>query len=130
VEWIVWVLVLGGGGFLAALLVCTPLVARGVRWWVPSLLGVVAFLAYIVFWAVWAQSCGPGCVRDPTGLVVLSRLQLFGWFAGTAAAGLLLKTTPPAVTTMAIIASAASARISQSEMTGERISASGVEFRL
>jgi predicted MFS family arabinose efflux permease len=88
--WIAYVLLLGGGGFLTGLLVGTPLVARGVRWWVLPLLGVVAFLAYnLVVVAVWQES-------DATGIVMFSPLQLLGWFAGTAVARRIVRLRPRA----------------------------------
>jgi predicted MFS family arabinose efflux permease len=76
---IAWVLLLGGGGFIAGLLVGLLLIPRGVRRVLP-LLGVVAFLAYnMVTVIVWQDS-------DATGIVMFSALQLLGWFLGTTVA--------------------------------------------
>jgi predicted MFS family arabinose efflux permease len=78
--WIAWILLLGMAGFLLGFLIGTPLVARGVRWRKLALIGVVAFLAYDVLLVIIYQE------SDASGLVVLSPLQLFGWFAGTGVA--------------------------------------------
>jgi hypothetical protein len=86
VEWVLWVLVLfGGAGFLLALVIATPLVTRGVSRWVLPTLGGLLFLAYFFALSVWGQEV------DVNVWIMLSPLQLVGWFAGAAVAGWLVR---------------------------------------
>ena len=76
----------GLAGFLVGL--AAGFVAPGWRrrTLVLALTGAFAFLAWNAFWIWWATgSCGPGCARDPSLLILFSPLQLLGWALGVAA---------------------------------------------
>lgn len=83
IDVLVAFLMLGGFGFIGALVVGLPLILRGVSVRRVALLAFPAFLLYNGYWAYWThQGCGHSCLRDPTSIIFVSPMQLGGWAVG------------------------------------------------
>lgn len=92
VDWVGIALYFGGGGFLVALVVGIPLLARGASLTVVTALGVAAAAIYFGYWLWWnSQPCGEGCTRDASIPLVSTPFQYVGWCLGTVSAFLFVQ---------------------------------------
>ena len=82
---VLWIalFVLGGAGFIAALVIGIPLRLRGTSIEKLSMFAPVPLVVWIGYAIYWThQGCGEGCVRDPYLLLFGSIFQAGGWALG------------------------------------------------